>query len=551
MLPLFVTQESALIPNVTILSDNLSTCALHTQKQSTFVRWEVPLTLKGKNSSPFWNELSAAISNGLSLPTLTDCVDSGLSWLSGCANNMKLNSWFSTTVNSRQNKNLFTICCPSSTASVLGFMGWESTEEKLDKTYGKNPFKKSQNVPPNSVAKIPIFPCKELHAIWKRWLAAYRWVYNQCVEFFNSGSKLRIGVSLDQYVQQLQKEPKNQWTQCLGKTRQEAVCEAQAARKQAYKAWLNKPKEERKVPFSVRFRSARDKSQTIQFKNDAYSNGTWFPKKVEGLLYCTAWGYEVPYNCDYGTELVYQRGQWFACFPRNVPKYQTTSDKVIALDPGVRTFLTGFDGENVLEIAKGDIGRITRLCLHLDKLIGRKIKALGPQFKKFRYKLNKAINKLRFRVRCLIDDLHRKTTSFLVKNYKLIFLPTYETSQMVVKNRRKINRKSVRSMLSWSMGRFASQLSQAAKRAGVVVVRTNESYTSKTCSHCGSIHTKLGGSKVFKCPSCGFRAPRDWVGAFNILLSALQAIAFSVQDGVISVLDADVRVAQLREDCEA
>ncbi len=50
---------------------------------------------------------------------------------------------------------------------------------------------------------------------------------------------------------------------------------------------------------------------------------------------------------------------------------------------------------------------------------------------------------------------------------------------------------------------------------------------------------------------CGFTAPRDWVGALNNMLAALQAIAFSVKDGVISILDGDVTVAQLREDCEA
>ena len=106
-------------------------------------------------------------------------------------------------------------------------------------------------------------------------------------------------------------------------------------------------------------------------------------------------------------------------------------------------------------------------------------------------------------------------------------------------------------MLTWSFGRFASHLEQAAKRNDVLVIRTNESYTSKTCSRCGKIHHKLGGNKVFKCPHCGFTAPRDWVGALNNMLAALQAIAFSVKDGVISIFDGDVTVAQLREDCEA
>lgn len=545
-LELFVTQESVLLPSATILSDKLNSCAQDTQRLSAFQRLEADSILRGSACLPFWNELSAAISTGLSWPTLTGSSDLDLNWLDGYVKSMTLNSWFSTTVSSVQNKNLFQICCPSSIASVAGFTDSENTENKLARSYGKNPFKKSQNVSPNSVVKIPVFPCKELHIIWKQWLAAYRWIYNKAIELLVGGFKSAQGNSLDQQLQAIQPE----WTKCLGKTRQEAVCSAQSAYRQARKVQAIKPKKERGA-FKMRFRSCRDKSQVIQFKNDAYRDGTWFPSKVKGLLYCTAWGYQFPDNCEYGTELVYQRGQWFACFPKYVPVNGTGSDKVIAFDPGNRIFLTGYDGENILEIGKGDIGLLTRLCLHLDRMIGRKIKAKGKVNKNLRYKLNGAIHRLRFRIRCLVDDLHKKVSSLLVNSYKLIFLPTYETSQMVLKATRKINRKSVRNMLTWSFGRFANHLEQAAKRNGVLVIRTNESYTSKTCPHCGKIHHKLGGAKTFKCPDCGFIAPRDWVGAVNNMLAALQAIAFSLKDGVISILEGDVTVAQFREDCEA
>ncbi|MGI0498155.1 zinc ribbon domain-containing protein, partial [Limnospira platensis] len=40
-------------------------------------------------------------------------------------------------------------------------------------------------------------------------------------------------------------------------------------------------------------------------------------------------------------------------------------------------------------------------------------------------------------------------------------------------------------------------------------------------------------SKVFKCPNCGYTAPRDWVGARNIMLRALQATAVVFQDNAI------------------
>lgn len=57
------------------------------------------------------------------------------------------------------------------------------------------------------------------------------------------------------------------------------------------------------------------------------------------------------------------------------------------------------------------------------------------------------------------------------------------------------------------------------------MVGCHESYTSKTRSHCGKIYDKLGGGNVFKCRNCGYTAPRDWVGARNIILRAFQATA--------------------------
>jgi putative transposase len=110
-------------------------------------------------------------------------------------------------------------------------------------------------------------------------------------------------------------------------------------------------------------------------------------------------------------------------------------------------------------------------------------------------------------------DLHHKVANFLTTNYKVIFLPSFKTSEMVLKSKRKINRKSVRNMLTWSHYRFAQHLTQMAARRGVLVVRLSEAYTSKTCGKCGHIHKKLGGSKTYKCPKCGTQIPRDINGA--------------------------------------
>ncbi|KAF0455968.1 transposase [Gigaspora margarita] len=42
--------------------------------------------------------------------------------------------------------------------------------------------------------------------------------------------------------------------------------------------------------------------------------------------------------------------------------------RIISLDPGVRSFLTGYDPEgNVVEFCKNDFSRLSKLCVHHDK----------------------------------------------------------------------------------------------------------------------------------------------------------------------------------------
>ena len=166
-------------------------------------------------------------------------------------------------------------------------------------------------------------------------------------------------------------------------------------------------------------------------------------------------------------------------------------------------------------------------------------KTSKSQAKRQRFKQRKAANRIREKIRNLIKDLHNKVASFLVHNYKVIFLPTMMSSQMVNKYQRKLNSKTARNMLTWSHYRFSEHLSQMAARKNCLIIRCNESYTSKTCPSCGRIHEKLGGSKVFKCPHCGFKADRDANGARNILIRALQATAIAFSGDAIHLISSD------------
>ena len=65
---------------------------------------------------------------------------------------------------------------------------------------------------------------------------------------------------------------------------------------------------------------------------------------------------------------------------------------IISLDPGVRTFMTGYNpsGE-AIEWGKGDINRMYRLCLHYDRIQSERDSIHGKSNKRKRYKLRRCM----------------------------------------------------------------------------------------------------------------------------------------------------------------
>ncbi|MEQ9668848.1 RNA-guided endonuclease InsQ/TnpB family protein [Coleofasciculus sp. G2-EDA-02] len=357
--------------------------------------------------------------------------------------------------------------------------------------------------------KIRVYPEPELQKKWKSWLAAARYVYNKAIAALKDGEKITSAYSLRDYVNGLSLPD---WVASApSHPKENAIFDAWDAWWQATSAGGE-----------ASLRSCRQLSQAIKFHKVNFKRKTWFPSLTKGLSFKAS--EPIPEQVEFATQLVRDRKRWFACIPVIEEIEPRILDKVIALDPGVRTFLTGYDGDSFVEFGKADIGRIQRLCSHLDKLMGRA--ALASRKQKRSYK--RAATRLRIRIRNLVDECHKQVANYLTRQYKVILLPTFETSKMVVKSKRKLHTKTARQMLTWGHYRFECHLKQSANKRGVVVIDVNESYTSKTCTKCGFNHNKLGGSKTFKCPNCSHEHDRDWGGARNIMIRALRDGSFAL-----------------------
>ena len=128
---------------------------------------------------------------------------------------------------------------------------------------------------------------------------------------------------------------------------------------------------------------------------------------------------------------------------------------------------------------------------------------------------------MRQRVKNLVDECHKKAALWLLTAFDVVIIPRFNSHKMAGKRNRRLNRPTVRKMMTWSHCRFLDRLLAKAEEMGKKVVVVSEAYTSKTCSACGWVDQGLGGRKVFRCRRCGWVVDRDVNGARGIFLRGL------------------------------
>ena len=456
-------------------------------------------TGNAKDSSPYWNDFTKEISSVLWLPTATDSRGSDSNSSNGLHTKTEEASWFSITRTQAPSPNLPRIFSPSSILSLADSTDSAATEKQSKKTR--------------------LYPDRKQRQTIKLWFDAARWCYNKTIETLRqpgataNWKKIKTSIIKD-VPPHLQPAP----YQVKSIAVRDACQSVSNAKK--YNAKLKGDQAQglgTGEQFSTPgFRNRRNPCQNCFIPAKAVFQNGVYPRLLGNLKMA-----EQPPRDHGDSRLTLHNGRYHlsASTPYNPDLEQQAGrewDRVAALDPGIRTFITWFSETDAGHIAQGAFGRVQRLCQHLDNLISKTAKA--PRNK--RRNMRKAAERMRNRIRNLIDELHHQTARFLVDHFDLILLPTFETQDMSKKGGRKLRSKSVRSLLTFAHYRFQRFLLWKARQTGAKALLINEAYTSKTCSWSGEIVNKLGGARYITGQD-GVTVERDINGARGALLRAL------------------------------
>jgi IS605 OrfB family transposase len=214
-------------------------------------------------------------------------------------------------------------------------------------------------------------------------------------------------------------------------------------------------------------------------------------------------------------KMLYDRGAWYLIFCVK-GKTQNKCDNLhsIALDPGVRTFQTGYSPNgSTYKFGERQLNQMKTIHSKIDKLKSI-IGTPGAANRRKKLNIRKRLAKLEFRLRGIIHNLHNQVGSFLARNYKYILLPDFETSGMQESNN--IHSTTKRRMNGLAHYKFQLKMDHLCKKYGSELNLVNEAYTSKTCGSCGKIKEDLGSDCIYNCSNCRYILDRDIHGARNI-----------------------------------
>ena len=268
------------------------------------------------------------------------------------------------------------------------------------------------------------------------------------------------------------------------------------------------------------FRKAKLKWRVSNKKSARRSLG-WIPFKKSGLKYAEGWveygktkfglwdSYGLnKYAVRTGSFVEDSRGRWYVCLVVDSPKLdKPTATKAIGIDLGLKDIATCSDGTVIS----------------------------NPKFyRKYEQKLGtaqRAKNKKRVRAlhakiaNCRKDHLHKAST-MLVKENALIIVGDLSAKKLV-------KTKMAKSVLDVGFSAFKTMLKYKCENAGVLFEEVNESYTTQTCSCCGSRSSSPKGRaglgiREWQCVECGTFHDRDINSALNILALGHERLAVGI-----------------------
>jgi len=287
----------------------------------------------------------------------------------------------------------------------------------------------------------------------------------------------------------------------------------------------------------MNYRSKKSNTDYIMYEDNKYpiyiskiKSHYWYRNKDRRRIKISLTDIIEQSKTNRGLEIIYDKysnkyfihypieSDWYPLSDRridNQDKLMTSEngDRIIALDPGIRKFMVGYDPNGkMVYIGEGANKELIKLLLRLDNEISN-------ETKKGKYTRTTLIDSLYKKIKNRVEEMHWKTIRFLMKEYDIIMLPDFKISKMV--KGKKIGRMTKRLLYMYMFNSFRTKMEYKCKIYNKKLIIVDEGYTTKTCGQCGTLNN-IKGQEEYICRGCGVKIDRDNNGSRNIMIKNIK-----------------------------
>ena len=346
---------------------------------------------------------------------------------------------------------------------------------------------------------------------------AYNWGLQKCKDRYEQDGKIYSAIDLHKEIVQMKHTEEYKWLQEVTKcSPQEALRDLEKAYKNFFRS-IKKKDGHFKLPC---FKAKHNAKQSFRAtgKIHVYSRHIQFP--TFGKVKTKETGYIPKDVYILSATMSKENNRYFISLHckenKDMSNLGINHGEVIGIDLGIKDLMICSDG-TVIENPTF-LNKYEKKLKRVQRKISKKflMNKDGNKFVRTKNieKLQKQVNSIWFRIKCLRNDyIHKATTSLVKTKPEMIVVEDLGVSNMVK------NHYLAKSIQNAMFGEIYRQLEYKCKWNGIKFVTADKFYpSSKTCSKCGNIKEDLTlKDRTYVCPNCGNVIDRDLNASNNLM----------------------------------
>ena len=268
--------------------------------------------------------------------------------------------------------------------------------------------------------------------------------------------------------------------------------------------------------FRLRYIKINKPNKILKVERIATKNMTFFKNALGEKVKCSVKNFNYTENVKTVAIITKRNNEYYMLLKYKQKIEKIKNNNLISIDPGIRTVITGYSTNGIVEIGTNVSKNLKMRLLKIDNIQSKFRKNIDEEKTTINKKGLKIMKKKYEKIKNRINDMHWKIIKYLTLNKNILF-GNFSTKKMGEnKGTHKMTKRIGNSI---SFFQLKQKLKYMCNKKEINYKEVDERFTTQCCGKCGNQKKDIGSDKIYKCDKCKSKIKRDINSARLILIT--------------------------------